>query len=74
MYSAKVNWYNESEKCDVVDHMIICASSWNDVVEKINCHYSYINSIEITQIQVDECDLIYVPENMMDAVIKENQY
>lgn len=73
MYYAKVNWFNESEEADTISHIFILARDWNEAMSKINAEFTYINSIEITQIYDDYCNVIYVNDHMIDDLIRMNE-
>ena len=72
MYYAKVNWYNSYSEDDEIVHMIICAGDWNEAMQKLNGQFDYINSIEMRQIQSDKCDVVYIIEDILDVIEKEN--
>lgn len=72
MYYAKVNWYNDFNENDEIVHIIICASDWNEAMQKINGEFKYINSIEMRQIQSDKCDVVYITENILKVIEEEN--
>lgn len=72
MYFAKVNWYNDYEEKDIISCMIICASNWNEAMEKVSGQFNYINSIQMDQIDSTECDVVYITEDMLDGILKEN--
>lgn len=74
MYFAKVNWYNDYDEKDVISCMIICANGWNEAMEKISKQFTWINSIQMDQLDSDECDVVYITEDMLDGILKENSY
>ena len=74
MYFAKVNWYNDYEEKDIISCMIICASNWNEAMEKVSGQFSFINSINMEQIYYEKCDVVYITEDMLDGILKENSF
>ena len=74
MYLAKVNWYNDYENKDVISCMILCAGDWNEAMEKVSGQFNYINSIQMEQLDATECDVVYMTEDMLDDIRKENAY
>ena len=74
MYFAKVNWYNDYEEKDVISCMIICADDWNEAMAKVSKQFNYINSINMEQLDSTECDVVYITEDMLDGIRKENTY
>ena len=74
MYYVKINWYNERSDEDIISHMIICAADWNDAMQKITSRFTWINSIKMREIDSCEHSVVFIPDNMIDAIIAENTY
>lgn len=74
MYYAKVNWYNDYDESDEISHLIVCADGWNEAMQKINGEFSYINSIEMRQIQSDKCDVVFITEEILDTIEQQNEW
>jgi len=74
MYYAKINWYCEWEDEDKISHVIVCAGDWNEAMQKINKEFSYMNSIEMEQIQSDKTNLVYITEEILNVIKDENNY
>jgi len=72
MYYAKVNWFDTMDEEDKLSFMFIPANDWNDAMQKITGQFEWINSIEMTEIDSEKCDVIYVPEHLVDEIIHEN--
>ena len=74
MYYIKVNWYNDYEESDQITHMFTIAKNFNDAMQNVTDTFDYINSVEIQEIYCgNDCKCIYVPEELVDAIIKENE-
>ena len=74
MYYAKVNWFDTYKEEDSISHMFILADDWNDAMQRISCQFEFINSVEMKEVNFEKCDVVYVPENVVEAVIEENAY
>lgn len=74
MYYAKVNWYDEYNEKDIISHIIICASNWNDAMQKINNSFTWLNSIEMRQVQAEEVDVVFINEDAVESILKENDW
>ena len=74
MYSVKLVWYDEYKDVEVTSHMMVCASSYSEAVEKATLNFRWINSIQIEEIHNDLCSVVYIPEECLNAVIEENNY
>lgn len=74
MYYAKVNWFDTVKKEDCVSHLLIPAAGWNDTMQKISGQFEFINSVEMKEVNFEKCDVVYLPENVVEAVIEENMY
>lgn len=72
MYYAKVNWFDTADEEDKLSFMFIPAEDWNEAMQKITGQFEWINSIEMTEVDSGKCDVIYVPENLVDAIMEEN--
>ena len=72
MYYAKVNWFNTVDEEDCISFMLIPAEDWNDAMQKITNEFDWINSIEMEEVDSTECDLVFIPEDLVERVIKEN--
>ena len=74
MYYAKVNWFNEFKETDTISHVIVLGTDWNEAMAKINDEFTYINSIEMTQLHDIACNVVYITEDMIDGIIMENNW
>lgn len=74
MYYAKVNWFDTLKEEDSVSHLLIPAANWNDAMQKISGEFEFINSIEMKEINFEKYDVVYLPEDVVEAVIEENTY
>ena len=74
MYYAKVNWFDTYKEEDCVSHIFILAGDWNDAMQKISGQFDFINSVEMKEINFGKCDVVYLPEDVVEAVIEENTY
>ena len=72
MYYAKVNWFDTTDEEDKLSFMFIPAEDWNEAMQKITGQFEWINSIEMTEVDSGKCDVIFVPENLVDAIMEEN--
>ena len=72
MYYAKVNWFDTIKEEDSVSHMLIPAENWNDAMQKVSGQFNFINSIEMKEIEFEKCDVVFLPEDVVEAVIEEN--
>ena len=72
MYYAKVNWFDTVKEEDCVSHLLIPAANWNDAMQRISGEFEFINSIEMKEVNFAKCDVVYLPENAVEAVIEEN--
>ena len=72
MYYAKVNWFDITVEEDKLSFMFICAWDWNDAMQKITEQFEWINSVEMTEISSEECSVVFVPEDVVNAVMEEN--
>ena len=72
MYYAKVNWFDITVEEDKLSFMFICAKDWNDAMQKITEQFEWINSVEMTEISSEECSVVFVPEDVVNAVMEEN--
>ena len=74
MYYACVNWYDDYRERDMINHIMICAADWNDAMQKITEHFTWINSIEMEEVDSSEHSVVFLPENLVQDVIAENRY
>ena len=74
MYYAKVNWFDKLKEEDFVSHLLIPAADWNDAMLKVSRQFEFINSVEMKEIYFEKCDVVYLPEGVVEAVIEENMY
>ena len=74
MYYAKVNWFDTYKEEDSISHMLIPAVNWNDTMQKISGEFEFINSIEMKEVNFEKCDVVYLLEDVVEAVIEENTY
>ena len=72
MYYAKVNWFDTADEEDKLSFMFIPAADWNEAMQKITGQFEWINSIEMTEVDSGKCDVVFVPENLVDAIMEEN--
>ena len=72
MYYAKVNWFDTMDEEDKLSFMFIPAEGWNVAMQKITGQFEWINSIEMTEIDAEKCDVVYVPEHLVDEIMQEN--
>lgn len=74
MYYAKINWFDTIKQEDSVSHLLIPAADWNSAMQKISGEFEFINSIEMKEVNFEKCDIVYLPEDVVEAVIEENTY
>lgn len=74
MYYAKVNWFDTFKQEDSVSHMLIPAVDWNDAMQKVSGQFEFINSVEMKEVNFENCEVVYLPEDVVEAVIEENIY
>lgn len=74
MYYAKVNWFDNFKEEDSVSHMLIPAADWNEAMQKVSGQFDFINSVEMKEVNFEKCDVVFLPEDMVEAVIEENTY
>ena len=72
MYYAKVNWFNTTSEEDELSFMFICAGDWNDAMQKVSSQFEWINSIEMTEVSAEKCDVVFVPEHLVNEIMEEN--
>ena len=72
MYYAKVNWYNGYDEKDVISHVMIPAADYNEAMQAITSQFSYINSLEMREVDGGECKMVFIPESCVEDVIAEN--
>ena len=73
LFHAKVNWWNEFDNEDTIDHVIVFGTSWNDATEKINKSFDCINSIDIESINED-AEVLFIDEKYCDSIKELNSY
>lgn len=74
MYYVKMEYYCDYDDKEYTYHMMICAESYAEAVEKATKDYKWVNSLTVEQIQFEKCDVIYIPKDCVDAVVAENNY
>ena len=75
MYYAVVNWYNDFKEEDEVNRVLVLAKDWNEAMQKITSEFQWINSLEMKEIECGgPANLVYLPEDCIEAIIKENDY
>ena len=75
MYYVVVNWYDNYNEEDKINRMLIPANDWNEAMQLITSEFQWINSIQMEEVVGgDKTKIIYIPEDCVDAVIKENSY
>ena len=72
MYYAEVMWWNEYEGEDVITHMFVVASSYEEATRYINQSFDYIESIKIEEFDSEERHIIYIPKEAVQQVKEEN--
>ena len=72
MYYATVNWYDDYNEEDKINHMLIPANDWNEAMQKVTNEFQWINSIEMKVVDDYECKLVFIPESCVEDVIAEN--
>ena len=72
MYYAKVNWFDTVTEEDRLSFMFIPAADWNDAMQKVSAQFEWINSIEMHEVDSTKCDVVYVPEHLVDNIMEEN--
>ena len=72
MYYAKVNWFDTVTEEDRLSFMFIPAVDWNDAMQKVSSQFEWINSIEMHEVDSTECNVVYVPEHLVDDIMEEN--
>lgn len=72
MYYAKVNWFDMTDEEDKLSFMFICAEDWNDAMQKITNQFEWINSVDMTEVCSERCDVVFVPEHVVNDVMGEN--
>lgn len=63
MYFVEVIWYSDYDDDEKLDKVLVLAYDWNNAMYKVNQEFSNICSIKMEQIQFDECNVIYLPED-----------
>ena len=74
MYYAKVNWFDRIKEEDSLSYLLIPAIDWNDAMQKICVEFEFINSVEMKEVNFEKCEVVYLPEDVVEAVIEENTY
>lgn len=74
MYFAKVNWFDRIKEEDSLSYLLIPATDWNDAMQKLCEEFEFINSVEMKEVNFEKCDVVYLPEDVVEAVIEENTY
>lgn len=74
MFEVEVKWYNDFDEEEVVDHMIVCAASYDEAVKCITEEVEYIDYIHISQIHSGMSHVVYVPEECMNDVVVANTF
>ena len=75
MYYATVNWYDDYNEEDKINHMLIPANDWNEAMQKVTNEFQWINSIEMKEIiGSGKVDIVYIPEDCVEAIMDENNY
>ena len=74
MYYAEVIWWDEFNEEDVITHMFIAASSYEEATRYINQAFNYIKSIKIEEFDSEERHIVYIPKEVVQQVKEENSY
>lgn len=74
MYFAKVNWFDRIKEEDSLSYLLIPAANWNDAMQKLCEEFEFINSVEMKEVNFEKCEVVYLPEDVVEAVIEENTY
>ena len=74
MYYAEVMWWNEYEEENVITHMFIAASSYEEAMHYINQTFNYIESIKLEEFDSEERRIVYIPKEVVQQVKEENLY
>lgn len=74
MYYAEVIWWDEFNEEDVITHMFIAASSYEEATRYINQAFNYIESIKIEEFDSEERHIVYIPKEVVQQVKEENSY
>jgi hypothetical protein len=43
-------------------------------MQKVSGQFEFINSVEMKEINFERCDVVFLPEDAVEAVIEENTY
>ena len=74
MYYAEVMWWNEYDEEDVITHMFVAASGYEEAMQYINQAFDRIESIKIEEFDSEECHIVYIPKEVVQQVKEENLY
>ena len=75
MYYVVVNWYDDYNEEDKINHMLIPANDWNEAMQKVTNEFQWINSIEMKEIiGSGKVEVIYIPEDCAEVIMNENNY
>lgn len=71
MYYAKIKYvdYEDSER---IFHIMVGASSFKQAMEYIEREFDDIIAIEIEQLNAEDTKCIYLPDDCVEAIKKEN--
>ena len=71
MYYAEVNWLNEYGE-DTITHIFVMAGSYEEAMLYIGQSFDHIYSIKIEKFYSKKCNIIYIPEEVVEQVKHEN--
>lgn len=74
MYYAKVMQFDKYNEKDIITHMFIIASSYNEAMRYISQNFNCIESIKIEKFDSEERHIIYIPKDAVQQAKEENLY
>lgn len=69
MYYAKINWYDEFNDSDVIQHILIIAEDWNEAMNRVSMRFFNVNSIHLEYLGYSD-GIIFLPDDVA-AQVKE---
>lgn len=72
MYYAKIKWYVDCKDRECISHIVVSASSFKQAMEYIEREFDDIDAIELELLNTEDTKYIYIPDNCVEAIKKEN--
>lgn len=69
MYYAKIKWHGDDEH---ITHIMVSASSFKQAMEYIECEFDCIDVIELELLCSEDVKCVYLPDDCVEAIKKEN--